>query len=197
MYTWMETGAVSVKYLAQEHNTMSPGRTWTWTPWSRSEHTNHDEATAYPTAFFVLSQFCNDRCKVHFVSWVIIVSSKHFIGLIYFLQAQFPSILLVYHHPHYNSIIAMYTNSVSVRFQLLQGLIDDSETDLETQWEESKKLWWDTCEEVLGKQKAQHKEWISADTIQRSETRKVRKTVLNTSQTRAAKSKDGRIHSSR
>ena len=47
----------------------------------------------------------------------------------------------------------------------------------------------DTCEEVLGKKKAQHKEWISADTIQRFETRKERKTVLNTSRTRAAKSK--------
>ena len=31
--------------------------------------------------------------------------------------------------------------SLSNRFQLLQGLIDDSETDLETQWGESKKLW--------------------------------------------------------
>ena len=53
----------------------------------------------------------------------------------------------------------------SNRFQLLQGLIDDSEADLETLWEESKKLWRATCEEVLGKNKAQHKEWISADTI--------------------------------
>ena len=53
----------------------------------------------------------------------------------------------------------------------------------------SKKLWRDTCEEVLGKKKAQHKEWISADTIQRLETRKERKSALNTSRTRAAKSK--------
>lgn len=79
--------------------------------------------------------------------------------------------------------------SLSNRFQLLQGLMDDSETDLETQWEESKKLWRDTCEGVLGKKKAQHKEWISADTIRRLETRKERKTALNTSRTRAAKSK--------
>ena len=65
--------------------------------------------------------------------------------------------------------------SLSNRFQLLQGLIDDSETDLETQWEESKNLWRDTCEEVLGKKKAQHKEWISTDTIQKLQTRKERK----------------------
>ena len=79
--------------------------------------------------------------------------------------------------------------SLSNRFQLLQGLIDDSETDLETQWEESKNLWRDTCEEVLGKKKAQHKEWISTDTIQKLQTRKERKIALNTSRTRAAKSK--------
>lgn len=97
MYTCMETEAVRVKYLAHEHNTMSPGRTWTWTPWSRRAHTYHDEATAHPTAVVVLSQFCNDWCKVHFVSWVRIVSSKHFIVLICFLQQQFSSILLVYH----------------------------------------------------------------------------------------------------
>ena len=47
----------------------------------------------------------------------------------------------------------------------------------------------DTCEEVLGKQKTQHKEWISADTIHKLETRRERKTVLNNSRTRAAKAR--------
>jgi len=79
--------------------------------------------------------------------------------------------------------------SLSNRFQLLQELIDGSETDLETQWEESRKLWRDTCEEVLDKTKAPHKEWISADTIWRLKTRKERKVALNTSWTRATKSK--------
>nr|KAG5704998.1 hypothetical protein BaRGS_022840 [Batillaria attramentaria] len=66
-------------------------------------------------------------------------------------------------------------------FQPLQDLIEDSEMDIETQWEHSKKLWHDTCEEVLGKRKTQHKEWISADTIQKLEVRKEKKTALNTS----------------
>ena len=35
--------------------------------------------------------------------------------------------------------------SLSNRFQLLQGLRDASETDLDTQLEESKKLWQDPC----------------------------------------------------
>nr|KAG5713944.1 hypothetical protein BaRGS_020272 [Batillaria attramentaria] len=59
--------------------------------------------------------------------------------------------------------------------------------DIETQWEHSKKLWHDTCKEVLGKKKIQHKEWIFADTTQK--LRKEKKTVLNTSRTRTAKAK--------
>ena len=79
--------------------------------------------------------------------------------------------------------------SLSNRFQPLQELVEDNETDIETQWEHCKKLWHDTCEEVLGNKKTQHKEWISADTIHKLETRRERKTVLNNSQTRAAKAK--------
>ena len=57
------------------------------------------------------------------------------------------------------------------------------------QWEHIKKLWHDTCEEVLGKKKTQHKERISADTIHKLETRRERKTVLNNNRTRAAKAR--------
>ena len=49
------------------------------------------------------------------------------------------------------------------------------------------KLWLETCEEVLGKKKTQHKEWIYSDTIKRIEKRKEKKATLNMSRTRAAK----------
>ena len=84
---------------------------------------------------------------------------------------------------------ASFQISLSNRFQLLQGLTEDGETDIETQWEHSKKIWLDTCEEVLGKKKTEHKEWISADTINKLEIRKEKKTTLNMSRTRAAKAK--------
>ena len=48
LYTWVERGTVRVKYLAQEHNTMSPARPRTRTTRSRVERANH-EATAPPT----------------------------------------------------------------------------------------------------------------------------------------------------
>ena len=72
---------------------------------------------------------------------------------------------------------AAFQISLSNRFQPLQALIEDNETDIETQREHCKKLWHDTCEEVLGKKKTQHKEWISANTIYKLETRRERKTV--------------------
>jgi len=52
LYTWVERGAVRVKCRAQEHNTMSPARTETWTARSGVELTNH-EATALPTQSFL------------------------------------------------------------------------------------------------------------------------------------------------
>ena len=85
---------------------------------------------------------------------------------------------------------AAFQISLSNRFQPLQELIGDDETYIETQWKHCKKLWYDTWEEVLDKKKTQHKEWISANTIHKLETKRDRKTVLSNSQTRAAKAKE-------
>ena len=77
---------------------------------------------------------------------------------------------------------AAFQISFSNRFQPLQELIEDDETDIETQWEHCKKLWNNTCEEVLGKKKTQH-------IIRNLEARRERKTVMKNSRTRAAKAK--------
>ena len=82
---------------------------------------------------------------------------------------------------------AAFKTSLSNRYQLLQDLIDP-ETDIETHLEHSK-IWHDTCEEVLGRKKTQHKDWISAATIRKLEARKAKKNMLNMSQTRAAKTR--------
>ena len=50
---------------------------------------------------------------------------------------------------------AAFQISFSNKFQPLQELTEDDETDIETQWEHCMKLWHDTCEEVLGKKKTQ------------------------------------------
>ena len=84
---------------------------------------------------------------------------------------------------------AAFQISLFNRFQLLRELIEDGETDIKTQWEHCKKLWHDTCEEVLGKKKIQHKEGISADTIHKLEASRERKTMLNNSRTRATKAR--------
>ena len=55
-------------------------------------------------------------------------------------------------------------------------------------WECLKKTWTSTCEEVLGKKKRQHKDWISLETINKLQARKEKKSVLNNSRTRSTKS---------
>jgi hypothetical protein len=75
--------------------------------------------------------------------------------------------------------------SLSNQFQPLQKLIEDKEMAINTNWEHSATLWLDTCEEVLGK-KTKHKEWISSNTIKKSEKRNEKKATLKMSQTRAA-----------
>ena len=54
LYSWVERGAVRVKCLAQNHNTVSSARARTRTARSGDERSNH-EATAPPT----LIQYCN------------------------------------------------------------------------------------------------------------------------------------------
>ena len=65
---------------------------------------------------------------------------------------------------------AQFQLKLSNRFQPLQELED--ETNMEGMWEDTKKIWLDTCEEVLGRKKTQHEDWISADVLQRLEERK-------------------------
>ena len=46
-YTWLEGGTLCEKFLAQEHNTMSPARARTQTTRSKGKRANY-EATATP-----------------------------------------------------------------------------------------------------------------------------------------------------
>ena len=91
---------------------------------------------------------------------------------------------------------AAFQISLSNRFQPLQELIEDDEMDIEIQWEHCKKLWHDTCEEVLGKKKTQHKEWISADTTQKLETRREEKCAEQQSNKSSQCKGTGRVYSS-
>ncbi|KAG7516238.1 hypothetical protein JOB18_026460 [Solea senegalensis] len=66
---------------------------------------------------------------------------------------------------------------ISQKFRRLWSdeLFKEEDTDIEDQWQQTKKGWLDTCEEVLGKNKPQHKEWISFSTLQKLEARKQKK----------------------
>ena len=87
------------------------------------------------------------------------------------------------------SVQEKFSIDLSNRFQPLQELLENEETEIEHNWNHSKKLGLDTCEQILGKKKMHHKDWISESTILEIGTRKAKKMVLNQSRTRTAKVK--------
>ncbi|KAK2167820.1 hypothetical protein NP493_1256g00007 [Ridgeia piscesae] len=77
--------------------------------------------------------------------------------------------------------------TVRNKYEALQDLLDEGNMDIDTQWQQIKKMWTSTCSEVLGKQKYQQRHWISADTLNKVQVRKEKKGAINNSRTRAVK----------
>jgi len=77
--------------------------------------------------------------------------------------------------------------TVKNKYQVLQEILEDDETNICTAWQHIKETWINSCEEVLGKKRRQHQQWISHDTLKKVETRKQKKAEINNSRTRAAK----------
>ena len=77
--------------------------------------------------------------------------------------------------------------TLSNRYETLQDLLDEENMEVNPHWECLKKTWTSTCEEVLGKKKRQHKDWISVETINKLQVRKEKKAVLNNSRTPSTK----------
>ncbi len=50
--------------------------------------------------------------------------------------------------------------TLSNTYDTLQDLLDEDNMEVNPHWECLKKTWTSTCEEVLGKKKRQHKDWI-------------------------------------
>jgi len=80
-----------------------------------------------------------------------------------------------------------FTVTIQNKYAILQELLEDDETDVNTAWQQSKEIWTGACEEVLGKKKRHHKEWISVDTLKKIEERKKKKDAINSSRTRTGK----------
>ena len=72
------------------------------------------------------------------------------------------------------------------RFQVLQELTtkDINAHDL---WKGTKDELAETCQEVLGPKKNQHKDWISVDTLQKIQARRLKKEAVNERRTRVSK----------
>ncbi|PFX25640.1 LINE-1 retrotransposable element ORF2 protein [Stylophora pistillata] len=73
------------------------------------------------------------------------------------------------------------------RFKVLEDIRDEDGT-IDTLWELLKSSWISTCEDTLGRQQSQNKDWISMDTLKKVRARKGKKERVNNSRTRAEKS---------
>ena len=81
---------------------------------------------------------------------------------------------------------ATFTFNLKNRFQVLQELINE-DTDANDLWKGTKDAITETCQEVLGPKNNQHKDWISVDTLQKIQARRLKKEAVNSSRTRTGK----------
>ena len=68
--------------------------------------------------------------------------------------------------------------TLSNKYETLQELLDDENMEVNPHWECLKNTWTRTCEEVLGKKKRQHKDWIPVETIILTNCKRGRKRKL-------------------
>ncbi|VDP60234.1 unnamed protein product [Schistosoma curassoni] len=74
-------------------------------------------------------------------------------------------------------------------FQAFHDLLNGEGTTMESNWKEMKEAVTSTCHEVLGHKEHHHKEWITVDTLNKTQERRNKKAAVNTSRTRAEKTK--------
>ncbi|XP_058630445.1 craniofacial development protein 2-like [Onychostoma macrolepis] len=74
------------------------------------------------------------------------------------------------------------------KFEVLQELHEER-SSIQVNWQIIKETLRTVCQEVVGTKKHHHKEWITADTLDKIEERKQKKGAINNSRTRAAKAK--------
>ena len=79
-----------------------------------------------------------------------------------------------------------YSIALTNRFQALQYL---EEENIDEQWRKTKEVVTSTCNEILGRKKHNHKEWITQNTLDLVTDRKKKKAAINTSRTRSEKAR--------
>ncbi|KAK7113089.1 hypothetical protein V1264_012440 [Littorina saxatilis] len=74
------------------------------------------------------------------------------------------------------------------RFEVLQELLEE-EDSVSNRWQKVKETLRSSCQQVVGPNKPQQKEWITPETLTKIQDRQKKKATVNNSRTRAAKAK--------
>ena len=85
-----------------------------------------------------------------------------------------------------NEIQKEFSITLSNRVQAFQYLEEET---IDDQWNKMKEIVTSTCEEVLGRKKRVHKDWITPDTLKLVTDRKKKKAAVNVSHTRLEKAR--------
>ncbi|VDP59302.1 unnamed protein product, partial [Schistosoma curassoni] len=78
---------------------------------------------------------------------------------------------------------------IVLSFQAFHDLLNRDGTTMESNRKGIKEAITSTCHEVLGHKKHYHKEWVTVDTLNKIQERRNKKAAVNTSRTRAEKTK--------
>ncbi|VDO80600.1 unnamed protein product [Schistosoma curassoni] len=77
-----------------------------------------------------------------------------------------------------------FNRALDNKFQASQDLLKEEKTNVEDNWKFIKEALTSTCQEVLGRKKHHHKEWITIETQGKIQEMKDKKTAINNSRTR-------------
>ena len=81
-----------------------------------------------------------------------------------------------------------FSITLSNKFQVLQKLMEEETFDVK--WQRVKGVVTSICNEVLGPRNPNHKGWISTETLNKTEERKVKKAAVNNRRTRTTKAQE-------
>ncbi|VDP49322.1 unnamed protein product [Schistosoma margrebowiei] len=84
-----------------------------------------------------------------------------------------------------NDELNQFKITLNNRFPDLQELLKEAENTMESDWEEIKEAPNSTCQEITGRKKHHHEEWISTETLDKIQERKENmEEAINTNRTR-------------
>ena len=133
------------------------------------------------TLFWLLSKSCHHRSSKQLAVWQCLL-------YLMYQERKSASVMTsarVTFHRSLPLTLTMSWMDTPTLIDTLQDLLGEENMEVNPNWECLKETGISTCEEVLGKKKRQHYDWIYVETINKLQVGKENKAVLNNTRTRS------------